>query len=231
MTPSERSSRIDLVCLDMAGTTVKDDGAVEQAFLSALEAVGVGDADPLRADMLAYVQATMGTSKITVFRSLFGDEGLALEANTAFEKAYEVLVTSGRIVALPGAAEAIAELREAGKKVALLTGFSKSTRDALLDALGWRDLADLTLCPAETGRGRPYPDMVLTALLRLEVDDVAAVAVAGDTASDIECALRAGASVAVGVLTGADGRDRLLDAGATHVLASVSELPELVLAG
>jgi phosphonatase-like hydrolase len=231
VTISDRGSRIDLVCLDMAGTTVKDDGAVEEAFLAALAAVGVGEDDPVRADMLTYVRATMGTSKITVFRSLFGEEDLAVEANTAFEKAYDGIVADGRIAPIPGALDAIEAIRGEGKKVAFLTGFSARTRDALLDALGWRDLADLALCPSEAGRGRPYPDMILTAILRLGIDDVASVAVAGDTAADVECALRAGSSVAAGVLTGADGRARLLEAGATHVLESVTELPALVSGG
>lgn len=230
MTPPGRRPRIDLVCLDMAGTTVLDDGVVEEAFLDALAAVGVADADPVRTDMMSYVRATMGTSKIAVFRSLFGDESLASEANAAFEHAYDLLVKAGRVAPLPGAEDAIAAMRGAGRKVALLTGFSERTRDGLLDALGWCEVVDLALCPAEAGRGRPYPDMVLAAVLRLGIDDVAAVAVAGDTAADVECGLRAGASVAAGVLTGADSRERLLAAGATHVLSSVDELPALVLA-
>ena len=74
------------------------------------------------------------------------------------------------------------------------------------------------------GRGRPYPDMILTCVLRLGIDDVRAVAVAGDTESDIRSGLAAGASIVAGVLTGAHDRDRLLAAGATHVLDSVAEL-------
>jgi phosphoglycolate phosphatase len=38
----------------------------------------------------------------------------------------------------------------------------------------------------------------------------------------------AGASVVTGVLTGSGDRTRLLDAGATHILGSVAELPALV---
>jgi phosphonatase-like hydrolase len=112
--------------------------------------------------------------------------------------------------------------------VALLTGFSATTRDRLLAALDWQGIADLSLCPSEAGRGRPYPDLVLTALLRLGAGDVAAVAVAGDTAADMASGRRAGASIVAGVLTGADGEDRLYGAGATHVLASVADLPALL---
>ena len=61
---------ITLACLDLAGTTVADDGVVEAAFRAALE-------HPTEND-IAYVRATMGMSKIVVFRNLFdGDEAAA----------------------------------------------------------------------------------------------------------------------------------------------------------
>jgi len=218
---------VELVCLDMAGTTVTDDGAVEEAFVGAIESVGDYGAKE-SAELLAYVRDTMGTSKITVFRALLGDERVAAAANVAFERAYHAIVAAGRVSPIPGATEAIGALREAGHKVALLTGFSAGTRDEIIEVLGWRDLVDLALCPSDARRGRPYPDLVLTAVLRLGIDDVAAVAVAGDTAADVLSARRAGAAIAAGVLTGADGRERLVAAGATHVLASVADLPALL---
>jgi phosphoglycolate phosphatase len=119
-------------------------------------------------------------------------------------------------------------LRAHGVKVALTTGFSRSTQDRVLAALHWTDLADLTRCPAEAGRGRPYPDLVLTAVLRLGVDHVRAVAVVGDTSYDVLCGLRSGASIVAGVLTGAHDREMLIGAGATHVLDSVRHLPALL---
>ena len=52
-------------------------------------------------------------------------------------------------------------------QVCLTTGFAPSTRDALLHALGWGDEVDLALSPADVGRGRPAPDMILGAMARL----------------------------------------------------------------
>jgi phosphoglycolate phosphatase len=225
--PSFPPSPIQLVCLDMAGTTVADDGAVLEAFAGALDALGVDNAGD-RTRMQAYVQETMGESKIRVFRALFGDEDRAQRANVAFEAAYDRQVAAGRIAPIDGAADVVRALRQSGLKVALLTGFSASTRDRLIASLGWSDLADFTLCPSEAGRGRPYPDLVLTALLRSEADDVTAVAVAGDTASDMESGRRAGASIRAGVLTGTHQTDTLRRAGATHVIDSVRDLPALL---
>ncbi|MFD9906100.1 phosphonatase-like hydrolase [Streptomyces sp. NPDC059063] len=219
-----------LVVLDMAGTTVADGGLVERAFSAAAQELGVEPGSADHAAKLDYVRATMGESKISVFRHLFGAEDLARRANTAFEKAYGELVDDGLIAPVDGAREAIEDLRGAGLTVVLTTGFARVTQDAILAALGWRDLVDLTLCPADAGgRGRPYPDMVLTAFLRTgAADDVREIAVAGDTAYDMRSGTRAGAGIVAGVRTGAHGETVLRDAGATHVLPSVTELPALV---
>ncbi|MGW1990170.1 phosphonatase-like hydrolase [Embleya sp. NBC_00888] len=218
-----------LAVLDMAGTTVADDGLVVEAFTRAIGAAGVevGSAD--FEHKLGYVHATMGESKITVFRALLdGDEERAQAANLAFEAAYADLVAAGRCAPIEGAEAAVRALRADGVKVALTTGFGRPTQDAILASLGWTDLADLTLCPADAGRGRPYPDLVLTAVLRLGVEDLRAVAVVGDTAFDVLTGLRSGASIAAGVLTGAHDRAALEAAGATHVLGSIRDLPALL---
>jgi phosphoglycolate phosphatase len=83
---------------------------------------------------------------------------------------------------MPGAAELFAACRDAGIKVCLATGFSPATRDAIVAALGWGDLVDLVLSPADAGRGRPWPDLPLTALLRLGRGSVRELAAAGANA-------------------------------------------------
>lgn len=221
---------IRLVVLDMAGTTVADGGLVERAFEAAAAELGVEPGSPGHTDKLDYVRATMGESKISVFRHLFGTEELARRGNAAFEKAYGELVGEGLTEPVPGAREAIEELREDGRTVVLTTGFARVTQDAILDALGWRDLVPLTLCPADAGgRGRPFPDMALEAFVRTKAaEDVRQMAVVGDTSYDVLSGVRAGAGLVAGVLTGAHGEDALRASGAGHVLASVAELPALL---
>ena len=223
-------ARTRLVVLDMAGTTVADDGLVERSFDAAAAELGVVAGTERHQRMLTYVRDTMGESKISVFRELFGDEEQAQRANRAFEAAYHDLVDQGFSEPLPGAEEAIRELRAAGLTVVLTTGFSGPTQQRILDALGWQGLADLVLCPADAGgRGRPYPDLALAALLRTgAADDVRELAVVGDTGYDMRCGASAGAGVVAGVLTGAHGAERLRADGATHVLDSVAGLPALL---
>jgi phosphonatase-like hydrolase len=220
---------IRLVALDMAGTTVDDGGAVEEAFQRALDAVGLTAGD-LTSDPAAYIRRSMGQSKISVFSELLGgDHHRAAEANQAFELAFDQAVQRGEIAAFEGATDVLETLRDAGMRLCLTTGFSPVTRDRVIAALGWVGRVDLALSPADAGRGRPWPDMILTAVLRLRIDDVAEVAVVGDTSSDLVAGTRAGASIVAGVLTGAHSRKELAAAPHTHLLDSVVELPALLI--
>jgi phosphonatase-like hydrolase len=184
----------------MAGTTISDGESVMTAFTAALSA----EALPVRelSTAMRYVRATMGQSKIEVFRHVLDDEAAAQRANASFEAHYAKAVADGLITAMPGAEDLLAAARDAGIRVCLSTGFSPATRDAIIGALRWEGKADLLLSPADAGRGRPWPDMPLTALLRLGGGSVHELAVAGDTPSDIEAGLRAGAGLVAGVLTG-----------------------------
>ena len=221
-------SQITVACLDMAGTTVADDGTVLAAFTAAAADAGLVPDVPGYDEALAVVHETMGQSKIEVFRRILGDAGRAQRASQVFEASYAGAVRDGLVTPLPGAAETITALRAAGIRVCLATGFSPVTRDAVLDALAWRPLIDLALSPADAGRGRPWPDLALTALLRLGGGAVSELAVAGDTPSDIEAGLRAGAGVVAGVLTGRGSRVELERAGAPHILESVTGLLPLL---
>jgi phosphoglycolate phosphatase len=219
---------ITVACLDMAGTTVADEGCVMAAFVAAMAESGIVPGGPGYDAADEVVRATMGQSKIEVFRRILGSEDRARLANGVFERSYAASVRAGMVSAVPGATETIAALRAAGIKVCLATGFAPVTREALLDSLGWRPLIDLALSPADAGRGRPWPDLPLTALLRLGGGAVTELLVAGDTPSDVESGLRAGAGLVVGVTTGASTEEDLVAAGAPHVLDSVSGLVGLL---
>jgi phosphoglycolate phosphatase len=252
-------TRCAVVCLDMAGTTVVDDGAVAAAFAAAV-AVAVPGADAeLRAAADELVQRTMGRAKIEVLRSLValadrgpavtlddladralvdqalvpeplssGQHERAVDALAAFEAEVARAVTAGTVRALPGARDVIAQLRGAGVGVCLTTGFPAATRDLILDRLGWSAVADLVLSPDDVGRGRPWPDMALTALMRLGGASVAELAVVGDTPTDMAFGVHAGAGWVVGVRSGGWAVSALHRAGATAVVRDVCAVPALV---
>lgn len=215
-----------LAVIDMAGTTVDEGPLQEQAFTRALASHGVLEGTGAFDAMTAYARGTMGTSKELVFRHLFDDVTTAVDANRTFELAYDNLLAHNGVQPIPGAEEAILALRDAGLQICLATGFGRHTQNMILESLGWMGLADLSLCPSDAGRGRPYPDIILTAVLALDIEDVRSVLVAGDTTSDVIAGQRAGAGAVVGVLTGAHSEAELRFAGADAVLPSMCHLPQ-----
>jgi phosphoglycolate phosphatase len=212
-----------LACLDMAGTTVRDDGAVEAAFQTALRAGGIEPGTPRSDEASETVRATMGWSKADVFAALLSP-GDAARATAEFARAYEASVAAGAVEPIPGALDVLRQLRSRGVLVCLTTGFAPSTRDAVVAALDWAAEIDLALSPGDVGRGRPAPDMILGAMARLGVSDPRVVAVAGDTVSDLEAGTRAGAGAVVGVLSGAHDEATLSQAPHTALVPDVNDL-------
>ncbi|MFF3437828.1 HAD family hydrolase [Streptosporangium sp. NPDC002721] len=221
---------IRLVCLDLAGTTIGDVAMVERAFAEAIATQGIVPGTGAYARAMVHVHRSRGCPTIDVFRGIFPDnEAQAQAANLTFERSYEGAIARAGLTPLPGVVEALDKLRGADIKICLITGFSRATFSRVLSALSWSDKIDLALCPEDAGRGRPLPNMILTAVMRLGVEDVRQVAIAGDSENDMLCGRRAGASTIVGILTGVHSRERLLNGGATHLLDSVADLPELLL--
>jgi len=212
-----------LVCFDMAGTTLADGGLVLEAFARTIHDLDIeGDEAAKARD---YVIETMGQSKIEVFTTLFGD--MAYEANEMFEENFIEVAKELGVHEVSGARATIEALQQRGYHVALTTGFSPETREALIVELGWCDLVPVRVSPADAGRGRPEPDMLLLCAKEFDITDPAQLIAVGDTASDMIAGARARAGFAIGVLTGTDSEDRLLDSGADLVLSSVTELLDL----
>ncbi len=211
---------VELICFDMAGTTVLDNGLVLEAFRRTIEDLEVSPEEAESAE--AYVIETMGQSKIDVFAALFGER--ASIANEAFERNFVESAQELGVSEIPGARSTVETLRDAGLQVALTTGFSPATREALIDVLGWGDLFELRVSPADAGRGRPAPDMLWWCALKSQITGASSLMVVGDTASDMVAGLRAGAGYCVGVLSGNDEQARLIANGADDVINSVVDL-------
>jgi phosphonatase-like hydrolase len=211
---------VELICFDMAGTTVLDNGLVLEAFRRTIEDLEVGPDEADSAE--AYVIETMGQSKIEVFTALFGER--ASSANETFERNFVESAQELGVSEIPGARSTVETLRDAGLQVALTTGFSPTTREVLIEVLGWGDLFELRVSPADAGRGRPAPDMLWYCALRSQITAASSMMVVGDTASDMMAGLRVGAGYCVGVLSGNDDQDRLIANGADDVIDSVVDL-------
>ncbi|WP_298346447.1 HAD-IA family hydrolase [Ferrimicrobium sp.] len=212
---------VELVCLDMAGTTVRDAGRVLEVFDRAIVEIAQRQPTDQERD---FVVKTMGQSKIEVFTALLHDEAKALQATRAFERYYQEAVEVLGVEEMPGATELFQRLRDRGVHVFLTTGFSASTQELLIHKLDWYSLIDGALCPTEQLRGRPHPDKLLAASLAARVTSMTNVVYVGDTIMDVQSGKNAGLGGVIGVLTGGFSEQALLHAGADRVLSSITEL-------
>src|SRR5262249_14135955 len=225
--------RISVVCCGLVGTMVGDghdqESMVERAFAEAIATQGVVAGTSDFARCMAQVSRGRGRSTTDVFDSLFpGNQARAQAAGIAFERPHGSAVGRPSLAAMPGAEEALDKLAGSGIRVCLVTGLPRGTLNLILDTLGWPGHGQLALCPDDAPRAFPWPDLVLTALLRLGVDDVREIAVASGSEHAMVGGRRAGARILAGVRTGPHTSARMRAAGATDLIDSIAELPDLV---
>lgn len=123
---------------------------------------------------------------------------------------------------MPGAAEALAQLHQAGLKLAICSNKPVQFTRQLLEHFLPAGTIAVVLGPEDVPRPKPAPDMLLEALRRLEVPPTQAVYV-GDMDVDIETARQAGIPV-IAVSTGAQTASYLSSLQPQAVLSSLNEL-------
>lgn len=228
MTPTD-APRCALVSLDMAGTTIDEAGLVYRVLE---ESVADATSTSVPADLLA---AWKGTSKREAIEGLL--RGLGADpsrTDAVFAEFTQRLVVAYKETPpepLPGVPEALAALRASGVKVALQTGYAAEIADSILAGVGWSvgSTVDALVTSDLVPASRPAPYLVFRTMEATRVTDVRRVLVAGDTPHDLGAGTNAGAGWVVGVLTGSFGREALAAEPHTHLVASVADLPDLLL--
>jgi len=220
---------IDLMVCDMAGTTVQEGGVVYKTLQQSMQKHGLSvsatDVDPWH-----------GAKKEAViehFAKKAGLSGPALEArvleisdtfvNSIEDSYFSEAAEIGPIdVGLLGY---FRQLREAGVKIGLDTGYPQNIQQGLVRKLGFDKIVDGYISSYDVREGRPFPYMIHQLMERLGVEDVRRVAKVGDSCRDVEMGRNAGCGLVVGVLSGADGAEELFAAGADVVCDYVTDLP------
>ena len=219
-----------LACCGLLGTSVDDGGILERAFSEACATQGIVPGTAAYAHFMVGVHQSRGQAAVDVFRGLFTEgQGRAEAAALSFDRSFRSSVERTGLRAVPGAEQVFSQLHDAGVRVCLITGLSRRLLSVVLDSLGWWRLVDLALCPEDVPRGSPWPDLMLSAMLRLGVEDVREACFAGGTASGMLSARRSGAGIVAGVLAGGHTAERLRASGATHLIEELSDLPALLL--
>jgi len=132
------------------------------------------------------------------------------------EHRYREMVRTEGIAPLPGAAEWVAALHEAGWRQAIASSAPRANVEVMHRALGFEEFIGVLVAAEDVGRGKPDPEVFLVAAKRLDVSPERCIVVE-DAEAGIEAARRGGMP-SIGVGAGAVG-------AADVVVASLADLP------
>ena len=176
---------IRAVLLDMDGTLVDSDAAVERAWRSWSAEHGV---DPDRAVEVGHGRPAEATIRLLLPH--LSDPQVVAAAERDHELQYDDLAD---VVAMPGADRLLSTLDRRGLPWAVVTSADHRLAKARLTAAGLTP--PLLVTVEDVRRGKPDPEGYLLAAARLGVDPTACLVVE-DSAAGLEAGRRAGAVTA-----------------------------------
>jgi HAD superfamily hydrolase (TIGR01549 family) len=149
-------------------------------------------------------------------------EEVESESGDAIRDAEKALYMSmiEEVEPLEGARELISDLADRVDRVVLASSAKEDEVEHYVELLDAAELADSWTTSADVESTKPQPDLVESAMAKVEADEALLV---GDTPWDVKAADRAGVETAA-VLTGGFSAAELRDAGAIAVFESVAEL-------
>nr|BFE57235.1 sugar phosphatase [Dactylosporangium thailandense] len=177
--------RFAAVLLDMDGTLVDSDAAVERAWLMWANEAGV-PIEQLRPRM----HGAPAPTTIRAVRPDLSEEQVQAASRRQLELQYADL---DDVVPTPGTARLLVALKELELPWAVVTSADRRLASARLGAVGIEP--PLLVTVEETPRGKPHPDPYLAAAARLGVDPAACLVVE-DSRPGIDAGHAAGCTVA-----------------------------------
>jgi phosphoglycolate phosphatase len=224
------SPAVSLVCYDLANLVI-DAVVVERAFAEAIATQGIVTGTEAYVRSMVKFDRARGRPPADILRDLFGsDESRVQAASLAFDRSFNSAVERFGVSASPETLAVLGKVAASGIRVCLLTALSREASGPVLDWLRHSGPVDLVICADDAPRGFPWPDPVLTAMLRLGTADVREVAMVSATENGILSGHRSGAGLVIGVADSPQRLPAMRKAGATYVLDDIAALPDLLAA-
>jgi len=209
---------IQLVVLDMAGTTVSDTFSVHDSMINAFQDHNLIIDRKLASNVLA-VPKPVGINTILVNHFQIIDELLIEKIHNSFKFHMNSYYRDNEAVSeTKNTGKFFTYLKERNIKIVLDTGFSKETADLIIDRLQWHSVIDGLVCSDDLSIGRPKPDMIYKAMELTGVDDSKFVVKVGDTPNDMLQGKNAKCNWTIGIDSGAFSSEELEKAGADFVV-------------
>ncbi len=234
---------IQLVTLDMAGTTVTDQHEVEACFAEAARKTGLTVSDER-------ILAMQGLHKYFVFQTLWQEilgNRTHPEWQMRVDKSYKVFTEvlenhylTHDLTPTKGCLELFDFLHKNNIRIALTTGFYRKVCDIILGKLGWLEglneqrvgnastIIQASITSDEVEKGRPAPLMIEKAMRLLGVEDPKSVINAGDTPSDIQSGFAAGCCMSLAVSNGTHSAEQLAPHNPTRLIGSLREVTSII---
>ena len=213
----------EVVVFDCDGTLVDSQAMILAAMSEAFDGAAVPVPDG------AAVRAVIGLSLDEAVRALAPQ--LGIDAHVELARRYRAAFTTLRAEAryeeplFPGIAALVAELDEAGRRLAIATGKSRRGVDHLLAEHGLEQRF-VSVQTADGNPSKPHPEMLRRAIAEAGGRPEQACMI-GDTTFDMEMAKHAGV-VAIGVGWGHHAPAQLTAAGARAVAVDAADLRGLL---
>lgn len=225
--------KFDLAVLDMAGTTVYDGDAVHTCLQEALLHTVRVKISRDEANEVMGIPKPVAIASLLRLKTSKAEPSAELVSEILHEfeeRMGSFYSSSSTIREVPGASMVFKQMKAAGMRVVLDTGFSCRIAKIVIDRLKWEQngLIDAFVASDEVAAGRPAPDLIYRAMELTQVTDAARVVKVGDTPSDLQQGENAGCGMIVGVTEGSHTAAQLRPFKHTHLIGTIRELPSLL---
>lgn len=226
-------NNIQLIVFDIAGTTVRDNGEIADAFQSALHQHGYEVPHEKIYPLMGYKKP----EAIRMMLEEFESDPSAITAeyiNIIHSKFLQLMVeyykTTNHLQPLANAENVFAYFKDKNVKIGLDTGFSHEITSVIIERLGWLNdgKIDYAISSDEVPAGRPQPYMIQKMMRAAGITDSKNVVKIGDTEVDINEGKNASCLYSIAVTTGAFTREALLPYSPDFIIDDLNELIEIL---
>jgi len=227
------NNKVKMIVLDMAGTTVNEGGIIYKTLFNTLKSFNYDvNEDDIKSwhglnkyhvlDKYINKRDYCKTCSKNKYQKRKLDVYKTFEGNLKMEYFYENNINLIDDT-LP---ETLNKIRSRNIKVALNTGYPRDIQETIIEKLSMNEFIDSYISSEDVEFSRPYPFMIYKLMEMHKIESSSQVIKVGDTTNDILEGANARCYKSIGVLSGAETKEELIEAGADLILDNVTQLIE-----